>query len=377
MKNKKEEPKGSSAAVKAVTRPKQLFGLTRGISGGECMLYESLRENIPIIDAAIRKIIRLIGGFKVECSSPLSQSEIDEFLATVKVGSAGEGIGCFLSQYVDSLLCYGTAVGEIVTGNVSGAIRGLYNADIKELDIIERKGGMGVDVRVKGEQNFIKNKSLITISSLNPTPAKPLGSSLLSGLPFVSAVLMKIYESIGTNFDRLGNLRFAVTYNPPDGVLEGGFAEDRAEEIAREWSAAMSDGGTVRDFVAVGDVNIRVIGADNQIIDTDIPVRQMLEQIISKLGLPPFLLGLSWSTTERMSAEQSDILTSELWHYRSILEPVILKICREFLIRSGLDDNISLIWDTVSLRDEVETARARLINVQAEKLEKELKGEEN
>ena len=59
--------------------------------------------------------------------------------------------------------------------------------------------------------------------------------------------------------------------------------------------------GEVRDFVAVGDVDIKVIGADNQIIDTEIPVRQLLEQIVAKLSVPPFLLGLTWSSTERMS----------------------------------------------------------------------------
>ena len=59
-------------------------------------------------------------------------------------------------------------------------------------------------------------------------------------------------------------------------------------------------------------MGIKVIGADNQVLDSQVPVRQMLEQIVAKLGVPPFLLGLSWSTTERMSAQQADLLTSEL-----------------------------------------------------------------
>lgn len=67
-----------------------------------------------------------------------------------------------------------------------------------------------------------------------------------------------------------------------------------------------------------------VIGADNQIIDTQVPVRQMLEQIVAKLGLPPFILGLSWSTTERMSQQQAEILASELESYRELLNSVIL-----------------------------------------------------
>ena len=138
----------------------------------------------------------------------------------------------------------------------------------------------------------------------------------------------------------------------------------------------MSDSSSVKDFVAVGDVKIKVIGADNQMIDTDVPVRQMLEQIVAKFGLPPFLLGLCWSTTERMAEQQTDLLTTELWYYRSILTPVIDKICREYLKREGLEQSFTVEWDSISLQDEVEEARARLINAQAKGLEAGLKGEE-
>ena len=40
-------------------------------------------------------------------------------------------------------------------------------------------------------------------------------------------------------------------------------------------------------FVAVGAVDIKVIGADNQLPDSELPVREMLEQIVAKLGIPP------------------------------------------------------------------------------------------
>lgn len=62
----------------------------------------------------------------------------------------------------------------------------------------------------------------------------------------------------------------------------------------------------------MGDVDIKVIGADNQILDSEVPVRQILEQLIARTGIPPFLLGLSWSSTERMSTQQADMMTSEI-----------------------------------------------------------------
>ncbi|MBQ4096405.1 MAG: hypothetical protein IJC65_08305 [Oscillospiraceae bacterium] len=130
-----------------------------------------------------------------------------------------------------------------------------------------------------------------------------------------------------------------------------------------------SRNGCIKDFVAVGDVDIKVIGADNQIIDTDIPARLLLQQLISKLSIPPFLLGLNWSSTERMSTQQVDILTSELEYYRRILTPVIMKIAKTFLTLRGYDDDVEVVWSSINLQDETELSKARLYNAQAEEIE--------
>ncbi len=129
--------------------------------------------------------------------------------------------------------------------------------------------------------------------------------------------------------------------------------------------------GEIKDFVAVGDVGIKVIGADNQIIDTEIPVKQILEQLVAKLGIPPFLLGLSWSTTERMSSQQTDILTSELEYYRRLLTPAIEKICTSFLRLMGCAEGVNVEWDNINLQDEAELANARLNNAKARAIELE------
>ena len=103
-------------------------------------------------------------------------------------------------------------------------------------------------------------------------------------------------------------------------------------------------------------------------MDSEVPVRQILEQLIAKTGLPPFLLGLSWSTTERMSAQQADLLTAELWAIRRAVEPVLRKICKVWLVLEGLDPAVEIEWDEISLQDMAETARAELYRAQARKL---------
>jgi predicted nucleic acid-binding OB-fold protein len=100
-------------------------------------------------------------------------------------------------------------------------------------------------------------------------------------------------------------------------------------------------------------------------------VRQILEQLVAKTGLPPFLLGLNWSTTERMSVQQADILTSELWAIRRTVQPVVEKICRTYLAMEGMDDRLEIVWDEISLQDMTEQAKAELYKAQAEKINAE------
>jgi hypothetical protein len=167
----------------------------------------------------------------------------------------------------------------------------------------------------------------------------------------------------------MGNVRFAVVCKGEDGTL----AKDRCNQVAREWSAAMQAGrdGAVRDFVCAGDVDIRTIGADNQILDSEVPVRQILEQLVAKTGIPPFLLGLSWSSTERMSSQQADIMTSEIAAIRRSLEPVVERICEFWLRLRGLDDRIVIDWLDVNLQDEESEAKAALYRAQARTIEEE------
>ena len=94
------------------------FGILSGyvpLGGGETAVYRAVREAVPVIDAAVVKLIRLTGGFSVECPDKLAEAELREFLRTVPVGRGQQGLESFLDSYLDSMLTCGRAVGEIVT----------------------------------------------------------------------------------------------------------------------------------------------------------------------------------------------------------------------------------------------------------------------
>ena len=95
-------------------------------------------------------------------------------------------------------------------------------------------------------------------------------------------------------------------------------------------------------------------------------MRQILEQLIARTGIPPFMLGLTWSSTERMSAQQSDLLTSEITAIRRTLSPVVERICEIWLRVNGFADSVTVVWDDITLQDLVEEARADLLRAQAE-----------
>lgn len=293
------------------------------------------------------------------------------------MGISGRSLYTFADMYLDSLLTYGRAVGRIIADSRTLSIRGLAVGDSSMYRIRQGRDPLEKEVYFSsgGKEVRLAHPEELLYTTLNPSPKHPDGVSILRGLPAISSILMRIYQCIGQNFDRVGNVRYAVTYKPAEDGSDRMFARERAMEIADAWSDGMQSArnGIVKDFVAVGDVDIKVIGAENQLIDTEVPVRQLMEQLVAKLSVPPFLLGLNWSTTERMSSQQADILTSELEYYRRLLTPVLTQICDAHMRLCGTDSPVRIEWASINLQDEEALARSRLYNAQAR--EKEIQNE--
>ncbi len=354
------------------------FGSMRGyvpLGGAETRLYSAMREAIPLLDAAICKLVRLTGGFTVRCGGGAPEAALQEFLRTVDCGRGQRGIDSFLSGFLDSLLTYGRAIGEmVITG---GRLTGVCWGDVTQLQIEEGENPYDYVLCAadrNGTMRPLPYPQLLLFATLNPEPTNPYGVSLLRSMPFLCDILLKIYNTIGVNWERAGNVRYAVVCRPTGDAPDAGTAQERAQQMAGEWAQAMqeSKNGSVRDFVAVGDVSVKVIGSDGQILDAETPVRLILEQLVSRTGLPPFLLGLSWSSTERMSAQQADMLTSELWALRRAVQPVLERICEQYLRMNGCGRKPEIVWEDISLQDLTEEAQAEYYRAQADKIRAEL-----
>ncbi len=359
-------------------QPFSVFSQYLPMGQGETLLYRAIREAVPVVDAAILKIIRLAGGVRPVCPREGETRALEEFFLQVPVGYGQVGVEAYLEAFWDSLLTSGRAVGEMVIEPENGALTALVCGDVTKIEVKAGTSPLDYELRVlrpEGGSRAIANPELVFFTPYHPEPGSPLGVSLLRGMPFLTKILLDIFHAVGKNWERCGRVRYAVTYRPEGDALERHAAQERVGQMAEAWADAMreSAGGRVKDFVAVGNVDIRAIGADNQVLDSSVPVRQIMEQLIARTGIPPFLLGLNWSSTERMSSQQADIMTSELTALRRSVTPMLTRIMRMWQSLHGCMPDAWVEWDVINLQDAVEEARAELYRAQAEKLRLDLK----
>ena len=138
MKRKQKETGGVAAVCQLRTGNTHPFGVMKGftpLGAGEERIYREMREAIPVLDAAVAKMVRLCGGFEVRCRDREAQHRLNGFLQMMPCGRGQMGIESFLSGYLDSLLTYGRAVGELVIAG--GKLRAVCWGDVTALEAQE------------------------------------------------------------------------------------------------------------------------------------------------------------------------------------------------------------------------------------------------
>ena len=75
--------KSRATTVQLRSGEKHPFGLLDSyvpLGSGETRLYRTIREAVPVVDAAIMKIIRLTGGFEARCGDKKAEKELNAFI---------------------------------------------------------------------------------------------------------------------------------------------------------------------------------------------------------------------------------------------------------------------------------------------------------
>ena len=85
MKRKKEMLQPVAQAVQTASS-EPFAGLDACVSGRcERRLYAALRSSVPIVDAALNKIVRLLGRFEIDCGNREVSYQLNDFLMNVRV----------------------------------------------------------------------------------------------------------------------------------------------------------------------------------------------------------------------------------------------------------------------------------------------------
>ena len=140
-------------------------------------LYASLREAVPVIDAAISKLVRLLGEFRVVCDDSAAEKELTYFLENVNVGGTRQGINAFVGTFFEQLITMGTAVGEMVTDSFT--ITHLFNSSLESIYLCE--GENPLDIVINSLLSGIRSLSFFPY--IIPSRAKYTVHPCLRGFP--------------------------------------------------------------------------------------------------------------------------------------------------------------------------------------------------
>lgn len=309
-------------------------------------LYEMLREAVPIIDGGINRLVTFDGILRFESDSDALDRSISEWFEGVPVNDLENGLQAFYASQGNELYEQGFAVGEYVLSGDRVSV--LRVADSKGIHFIREGAELGVYYRPapnrsgqRGDgtdkveqllrrqylasgasgllgQGFKKlNRDRLVYCVNDPEADNPYGTSKLRSLEFVSQVLLVIENALMRSWDRYGDPPLHVAYKTSNPKIDEKDLDARKNllrtELARALKAKM-EGNSADLVTAMGKLDelvINVIGAASVAMDPEKPSRHVLEQIVSKFGLPAWAMGLQWVTDSGLAAQQFEIIKQE------------------------------------------------------------------
>lgn len=339
-------------------------------------LYDAIVKAMPFVDRALRTFSRMIVPFDIECENQSTQEGLEEWLELCRIGYLFRGVNAFSRPYVRQVLQYGKSAGEVVLAASKRDVESLQVISAKKLRLLKdpQAGLLIGEDKGLGKIEAFENQELFIYSALNTEGDNPHGVSLLRSIPFVADIALRMENAIRQMWQRHGAPSFFIHVEAKPEVA---ITDERLKEIQASVESDWHDSQTARynqegimDFVAATQMSMtfHAIGADVKELTFDIPFRALQEQIVSSVELAPFMLGLQWSTTERLSQQQADGIIGSIGDIRAELQPDFLHVLDWVQRTRGLRGKVRIKWAKVNLQDAVETARAELFAVQAAKL---------
>ncbi|MDI6722881.1 MAG: hypothetical protein QMD97_04950, partial [Candidatus Aenigmarchaeota archaeon] len=347
----------------------------------DAAFYEFLREAFPIADRAINLLTDLDGWLDVEGDNPSLVEEVKEWLFNVSVNEKigdiplQKGVQAFHQSLTSEVHEQGFAIGEFVVNRKRNDILNLRCADSKTIKFKRKTNTAPLEIyqKVKSDssERLLKPDNLLYLA-FSVENQNPHGVPLLRSTEFVAKLLKTIENSELNVFERFGDPAYSLTLKT--NKRETSDAVEKTKTLSDKFKAAIAAKrkGESADFVTVidkdSDLSIKVIGADGQALEMEYPARYAAGQMIAKTGLPPWIFGFHWSTTQSLSDAEIAMVMAGVYYRQGIKMPLFFNLIRTLLLlrgRTWKKGDWSLVWRQVNLYDIYKQAQANFLNAQA------------
>lgn len=382
--------------------------------------YEVLREGIPMLDAAIGRLISMNGMIEIIGDKDDCVAELEDFCRSVPVGDMQQGIEAFRTAWWGEALEQGFGISEMVATRDLKDIAGLRVADSKNILFWRNRDGRAepwyrypdksdsrpltdpaqlmdqiVNARY-GQRLVVNQQEMVKLRPENKLylahmveNSNPYGVSLLRSMEWVAQILATLQASIKNSADRFGDPMYHLHSSgkvPADRIQK--LLDDLTEKLTTTVNIKRRGGSA--DLVTAGGensrVDIKVLGHDGQLYAYEIPLRHVEEQLVSKTGLAGWMLGKYWSTTERMAQLEVEVVLADGAMRNTAERPRMTRLFSDVLALRGRK------WKTITtdpdkpgdwgfryrqpnLHNVVAEAQARFLNAQANMMERGSSGQ--
>ncbi len=367
-------------------------------------LLEAMREALPVLDGGIGRLVTMDGIIEVEGGNDKLVQEIETWMRNVPVNDLECGYQAFYAGQGAEHYEQGIGVGEFVYDAKGRDVIGLRVADSKGIGFVRGEDRMHVFYRAPAADRDWRPDGLGTVESLlrgnvrgdaitvlrgngyveldpsqcvfalhRPEADNPYGTSVLRSMPFVAQLLLKMENASGRSWERFGDPPFHVHYSTKNRKISADDALKRSQLIASDLAKALSAKarGNSMDLATAAaaddDVKVDVIGASGVALEIEMPARHMLEQIVAGFGLPPWMLGITWSQAAGIGEQQSVVVLQESQTRFALRQPGLERPIAAMLRarrRTWKPGDWTLVQRLPNLMDEQKRAQADFLRAQ-------------
>lgn len=356
----------------------------------ERKVWRAIRQAIPLLDAIISKMSILNGQIYIECNDKGIENEINYFIQNVKIKNTidesiqnRKGLNQYLIEMSDMALEQGFSLGEIVTDKRKKEIESLKINDSMKFDWRKQYNGdyKLYSINIGSVNEEIKPSFYKQLFGYDIRAQQYLG--LFWNIESIARIILRIWNSTEliwwrfgdpsmfieikagklTKGERLTSLRTAIQ-DGFDKVFTNrkiGYASDYYQEMPEDTSI---------EIHVIGESKGKTIN-----LNSEIDIRMLIEQALSKSNLPGWMFGLNWSTTERLSTNQLQSVLNDIWTRQTKIEnDLACPIVQIFLDSIGYAKLIRNkdwfpIWEAATISDLLNDANIKKILAEANSIE--------